>query len=207
MNQSSKHLATRILALALGTTLGLASFPSVSRADGAYAGVGAGTSRADVLCDLDISCTADDSDTGIKIFAGFQFVPEIAVEVAYVDLGEASITGNDFTLGATRITFETSGVNVAAVASLPMNETFAFTAKGGLFLWNVDETAFSNVFGPGSLSESGTSFMVGLGGTINLARQVALRLEWEGFFDVGDENTTGQSDLDLLSAGILIRFQ
>lgn len=207
MKQPNNTHAGRILALLLGAiSVGLAMSPSVSRAQGAYVGASAGTARADVLCDLDISCASDDSDSGFKIFAGFEFAPEIAVEAAYVDLGEVSISGFDSGfVGPTRFTFETSGVNVAAVASLPMNNTFAFTAKAGLFLWNLDATV-TDTTGSGSLSESGTDFMVGLGGTINLARQVALRLEWEGFFDVGDEFTTGQSDLDLLSAGVLIRF-
>jgi OOP family OmpA-OmpF porin len=207
MNQPHNSRAGRNLALLLAAaSVGLAMSPSVSRAQGAYVGAAAGTARADVTCDLDISCASDDNDTGFKVFAGFEFAPEIAVEVAYVDLGEASISGRDTGfVGAKRFTFETSGANVAAVASLPMSNTFAFNAKAGLFLWNLDATA-TDATGSSTLSESGTDFMVGLGGTINFAPQVALRLEWEGFFDVGDEFTTGTSDLDFLSAGLLIRF-
>jgi OOP family OmpA-OmpF porin len=206
MNQPHNSRAGRIFPLLVGAAIGLSLMPSASRAQGAYVGASAGTSRADVVCDLNVSCTSDDNDTGFKVFAGFEFAPEIAVEAAYVDLGEASISGQDTGfVGATRFTFETSGVNVAAVASLPMSNTFAFNAKAGLFLWNLDATA-TDATGSSTLGESGTDFMVGLGGTINFAPQVALRLEWEGFFDVGDEFTTGTSDLDLLSAGLLIRF-
>jgi hypothetical protein len=31
-------------------------------------------------------------------------------------------------------------------------------------------------------------------------------VEWERYFDVGDEHTTGQMDIDLLSAGLIYKF-
>jgi OmpA-OmpF porin, OOP family len=130
----------------------------------------------------------------------------VALEVGYVHLGEASANGTDSVLGTTSVTWEASGFMVAAVGSIPIAERFALLGKVGLFRWDVDVRASSSVFGTGSVSKTGTDLMFGLGGSMNLGRNLAVRVEWERFNDVGDENVTGEGDIDLLSASIVFRF-
>ena len=182
------------------------AFTPMAQAEGGFAGVGFGNTSVDIECDLDITCNADDSDTGFKIFGGYQFNPNFAFEVAYVDLGEAKITGTDSVLGSTTATVEASGFNFAVVGSFPVGERFELMAKAGFFRWDLDLNASSSVFGSGSESETGFDPMFGIGGSFNITNNFGLRVEYEKFLDVGDEDTTGQSDVNLISASLVFRF-
>jgi len=185
--------------------LGIA-FTPMAQAEGGFAGVGFGQTSVDIDCDLDITCSAYDSDTGFKIFGGYQFNPYFAFEVAYLDLGEAKASGTDSFLGSATGTIEASGFNFAVVGSFPVAERFDLMAKAGFFRWDLDLSASSSVFGSGSASETGFSPMFGIGGSFNITKNLGVRVEYEKFLDVGDENTTGQSDVDLLSASLVFRF-
>jgi OOP family OmpA-OmpF porin len=182
---------------------------SAAQAQGWYGGVGFGQSKVEdfFICDLDISCSSDDTDSGWKLFVGNQFSPNAAVEFGYLDLGEFKISGNDSFLGSTSLTVEASGFNVALAGFLPVGNTVNLLGKVGLFLWDVDASASSSVLGSGSTSESGTDLMFGFGASFDIGKTTAVRIEWERFTDVGDENETGQSDVDLLSASLVFRFQ
>jgi len=193
------------LRIALAFALGIA-FTSMAHAAGGFAGVGFGQTSVDLECDLNISCNADDSDTGFKIFGGYQFNPNFALEVAYLDLGEAKLSGTDSFLGSTTATIEVSGFNFAVVGSFPVGERFELMAKAGLFRWDLDANASSSVFGSGSESETGFDPMFGIGASFNFTSKFGVRVEYEKFLDVGDEDTTGQSDVDLISASLVFRF-
>jgi len=202
MTLVGKFSALRVaLALALGIV-----FAPLAQAEGGFAGVGFGQTSVDIECDLNITCSADDSDTGFKIFGGYQFNPNFAVEVGYYDLGEAKISGTDSFLGSTTGTFEASGFNVAVVGSLPLGERFELMAKAGIFRWDLDFNVSSSVFGSGSASETGFGPMFGIGGAFNFTKNLGVRVEYEKFLDMGDEDTTGQSDVDFLSASLIFRF-
>ena len=192
-------------ALAVGIGLGCLALPATALAQGAYFGAGIGQSSVDIDCDLDITCTADEEDTGFKLFGGYNFTPNFGLEAFYVDLGEASITGTDSFLGAARATIEVSGFGLAAVGRLPVADRFEILGKAGLFIWDIDVGVQSGI-GSGSLSDDGTDLMLGLGGGYKLTENLSLQAEWERFLDVGDDNTTGQSDVDLFSVCLVLRF-
>lgn len=185
--------------------LGIAVTP-IAHAEGGYAGVGFGQTSVDVDCILDISCSADDSDTALKIFGGYQFNPNFAIELGYYDLGEAKLTGTDSFLGFTRARAEASGINFAVVGSFPVTERFTLMGKAGFFRWEVDYSEFTSSFGSYSASETGFDPMFGIGGAFNFSEKLGIRVEYEKFLDVGDEDTTGQSDVDLISASLVFRF-
>lgn len=182
---------------------------SMAQAQGWYGGVGFGQSKVKdfFICDLDISCSSDDTDSGWKLFVGNQFSPNAAVEIGYVDLGEAKISGTDSFLGSVSLDAESKGFNVALLGFLPVGQAVNLLGKVGLFRWDVDVTASSSSLGSGSLSESGIDLMFGFGASFNVGKTTAIRIEWERFTDVGDEDETGQSDVDLLSASLVFRFQ
>jgi OOP family OmpA-OmpF porin len=187
--------------------LGLAAVPSMVQAENWYAGASAGQSKADIGdCDLDISCSSDDTDTGWKIYGGYQFNPNGAIEFGYVDLGKAKASGTDSFLGVTSVDWETTGFTAALVGSLPVGQNFGLMGKLGLFHWDLDVNVSSSVFGSGSDSSSGTDMTYGLGLKYDFSKTVGARAEWDRFKDVGDDNTTGQSDVDLLSVGVVFKF-
>jgi len=202
--------------------LGLAAIPSTAQAAGWYGGIGFGNSTvkddsscSDVasLFDPGFSCSTDDTDTGWKVFIGNQFNKNAAIEFGYVDLGKTTASASGTVLG-TPVSLsgdvKAQGFNVDLVGSLPVNNEFSFLGRIGLFRWDVDASASANVGGfPGSASESdtGVDLTFGLGAQYDFTKNAGVRVEWERFQDVGNEDTTGQSDVDLLSLSLVFRFQ
>jgi OOP family OmpA-OmpF porin len=70
-----------------------------------------------------------------------------------------------------------------------------------MFVWGVELDGAG-----GSESASGTGLSYGIGLQYDFTNTTGLRLDWERFADVGDEDKTGQSDVDMLSAGLVFRF-
>lgn len=156
-----------------------------------YIGAGAGITTSDLCNEISgpgVSC--DDEDTGLKIFGGFKFTPNIAVEGAWIDLGEVSASGPGGSA-----TVEADGFQIAAVGILPINPQWSLFGKVGAFMWDASATASSGA----SASDDGTDIMFGFGGMWNITPQFGLRAEWERF-DVDSE------DVDFLSVGIQFNF-
>lgn len=164
-----------------------------------YVGVGFGQSKAKDACtSLLPGITCDDTDTATRLFGGYRFNRNVAFEVGYSDLGKASasIPGISEEWKATTWDF-------LAVGILPINEQFALLGKIGLTSWSVDDTAT----GFPKESASGTDTTYALGVQYDLSSQIGLRAEWQNYSNLGDENTTGQSDVDVIGVSALYRFQ
>ena len=175
------------LAAAAALLLGI-SGPVIAQG---YIGAGAGITTSDLWNDISgpgVNC--DDEDTGLKIFGGYKFTPNLAVEGAWIDLGEVSASG----FGGTA-TAEADGFQIAAVGMFPINPQWSLFGKVGAFMWDASVTTNSGF----SASDDGTDIMFGFGGMWNFAPQFGLRAEWERF-DVDDE------DIDFLSIGVQFNF-
>ena len=158
--------------------------------EGGYLGIGLGQTKAKDACSGITNC--DDKDTGVKLFGGYQFNPNGAIEIGYVDLGKVKGTGTEF---------KTSGFDVDFVGTLPLNDQFAVLARAGLFFWKVD------LSGTSSGSANGSDLAYGLGVKYEVSRNVSVRFEWQQFKDLGDKNTTGTSDAKLFYASMAFRFK
>lgn len=231
-----KHIKSSVVRrtlVALGF-LSFAAGSIASHAQGWYGGIGVGQSKVDVdsvqglvedytffvygldCSDAGISCSSseDDKDTAFKLFAGFRVNKHFAVEGMFVDLGEATAKAS-LTDGVDTISLnasaEADGFAVAAVGFLPVSDTVSLLGKIGMFRWSLDakatltDTALA-ISESASESESGTDPMFGFGAEFALGKQWGARVEWEKFKDIGDEDTTGQSDVDLLSLSVLYKF-
>lgn len=71
-----------LLAAALAASCGLAS------AQG-YAGALVGLTSVDFDCPTGVSC--DDSDTGFKLYGGYEVAPNLSIEVGFTDFGKGKI--------------------------------------------------------------------------------------------------------------------
>jgi OOP family OmpA-OmpF porin len=223
--KSKRNHASRGYALGAALILALTATPMAFAAEGGwYLGGSVGSSRVDIdeaqinSLGSPSSTSSNEIDTGLKLFGGFQFNKNWAVEVAYIDLGKFTANNTDST-GTLNLDFKIKGWNVAGVGTLPVSESFAVFGKLGVLNWNLDYkcatasgTAVCNA--PTNRSASGTDLSYGVGLDYALTKQVGLRLEWERFKDVGDPNNTrgtdngktGQSDADLLSVGVKYNF-
>ncbi len=155
--------------------------------------------------------SVDDTDNGWKIYGGYKFNQNMAVEGSYADFGELTIDSNvtsPFT-GTIHTTWEAQTLAVAGVGILPLAYSMELFGKIGVHYWDVDlQSTASAGGGAGSASESdnGTSLLFGVGAGYNLNNNFALRAEWERYDNVGDDNTTGESDVDMWSVGVMYMF-
>lgn len=196
--RSGKRLA---VASVLGSALIVPGFALAQNPQGWYAGMGVGESTMKDESTALLGTQFDDSDTGGKIFGGYSFTPNGAIEFGYVDFGEFTGSGGGFTDN-----WEASGLNLSLLGAWPLAHQFSLLGKIGVTRWDVDNT-FTVGGAPFSPSENGTDVSYGVGAQYDFHRQVGARLEWERFADVGDSATTGQSDLDLLSLSVVFKFR
>jgi OmpA-OmpF porin, OOP family len=142
--------------------------------------------------------SVDDSDIGFKLGGGYMFNKYLGFEAAYVDLGKEKFTAPGFSADATA-----SGEVVSALGVWPINEQFSLLGRVGAI------NATVKVSGGGqSVKSTDVKLTYGVGGAFNLNKQFSVRLEWDRYDKLGnsDPNSTGESDVDLISLGVVYKF-
>jgi len=144
--------------------------------------------------------STDDTDTGWKLFVGYQVMPYLAVEGAYTDFGDATartlVTAPSPTTIHTKV--EADAWTLSALGMLPVGYNFTVFARAGINFWdfNVKSSAPGVVV---SGSDDGTDWVYGVGAMYRFTPNLSARAEWERYdFD--------NDDVDLLSAGISWHF-
>jgi len=189
--------------------LGLTAFAAfaltaamAARADvppGFYAGASVGKTKLSDEGFDSFGVDVDESDTGFKIFGGYSFNENFAVEVSWFDLGEVSGTLNDPFFGDIDFDVGVSGLNASAVGRVPVSETFSLFGKIGFASYDLDGHATISGVGSGSDSESETDLTYGVGAALSFGGQWEVRAEFEAInVDDGDAN--------MLSVGAMYRF-
>lgn len=188
-----------LLAVAM-FVLGVVSTPALSQDTGWFIGGTAGAVDAKQGCpSFPIAgFTCDDSSTGWRAFGGYRFAPYFGYEIGYADLGKVTQT----LAGFAPTTFESTAIDFVLFIAIPVGQDFSFFAKGGVFRWDID------VKSPGfaTTSAHGADQTYGFGMHYNFGKSLALRLEWQKYLDIGDINTTGRSDFEVTSVGLVLKF-
>ncbi len=133
---------------------------SLACAQQSFVGVSAGQS--------DTNVGGDSRKTAAKLFAGYDFTRNWAIEGGYADLGKPQ-----WPQGESR---ETAWY-LAGKGTMPINNQFDLFAKLGAS-WNkvaLNDTRKSDLY-------------AGVGGEYLFSKQVGLRLEYEDFGKFGDDN-------------------
>jgi opacity protein-like surface antigen len=163
------------------------------------------------------SSDLDDSDTGFSGLGGYRFNPYLAVEAAYVDLGELSYTGTGTvrlppipgTLAQTvSLTAATKGPMISAVGSIPLSDAFDLYGRAGILFADTEVDISLNVSGVSSadsFSDDSQDTVLGLGGAWHVGDAWTFRLEYQRALDVGSEDT-GETDVDFVSLGALFNL-
>lgn len=203
-----------------------------------YAGASVGVSdthgelvenRESTLVNVESASTDfDERDRAWKAFAGFRLNSVLALEASYADLGEhrmfTSIMGGFPVLPASiAITRKIRGYGLDLVATAPLGlERVRVFGRAGAFrarLTAIAELDGNIVFTNGNPEERRRSTSIhedvlrlGLGVEWQLARNLALRAEYERYsnvgraFRVGGSGTTGEADTDVASIGLVATF-
>lgn len=208
------------IATALVVTGGLMAGQAMAADTGGYIGVSVGTSKADIdqgeldrsLASLGVggTTTIDDKDTAFKIYGGYQFNRNFAIEGGYTNLGKFTsntiiTSGGSGTLSGE---WKAWSLDFTAVGILPLGESASLFGRAGVSAWSLN-TDF-RASGPGGVStfsesSSGVSGLLAIGGAYNFTPQFGLRAEFERHFSVGNDDT-GKSDIDLITVGLVYRF-
>lgn len=218
--------------LALAVLAALSTTPAVAEDRGFYWGFDLGqyqynldqndidTSLVDSLESGGFDVLSGSSETSEDGFTwgltlGYQFFRFLAVEAAWVDLGsaeyKASVEVDDGTFIIpldTKITSDSSGATLSALGILPFASNWQVYGRAGVYFANndLDVSASSGDIGvSGEDSDNTQEFYWGLGAGYTQA-QWTLRLEWQQYMDVGDESTTGETDIDRITLGAIYKF-
>ncbi len=179
---------------ATGSILGLAMLaPAIAAADsGFYLGgsVGSASVDADLGVELPILPEFDETDTGYKLFAGYNWqlsALALGIEGAYNNFGNPSTN-----FGIIPIAIEPTGYSVFGVAALGLGPIDLF-AKAGVLAWDADAIIDGEVS-----TEDGSDPGYGVGLRFNIG-SLQIRGEYE-VFDVDE------ADLSMLSVGLAFQF-
>ncbi len=144
--------------------------------------------------------TSGDIRTAWQTYITYQFLARWGVEIAYVDLGEATVDYSqiDEPIG---VIFDAignihprsaQGVKLSATYRFELNKNLQLQSKLGVFSWETDYF-FSGVTPPPenklltrTVSLSGTDVSVGLGLVHKLTNNVAAHLDWD-FYSIDGE--------------------
>jgi len=153
--------------VAAAMTASVISPIAMAEETGPYAGISVGQTEVDYE-GVSGTSIVEDSDTGFKIFGGYNVNKHFAVELTYHDLGN-----NEVTIGSATADIDLSAISIAAIGKLPVNEQF--TAFGKLGYADLDAEMNTNTT---TTSVSETDLLYGLGVQYKLD-QIELRAEWE----------------------------
>lgn len=169
----------------------------------------------------DIHSDFDSKDSAWKFGAGFQFLPWLALEVNYADLGRVrldTMSSGGGVPGAILIDRKVSGWGADAVFAAPLGPRFGIYGRAGAFRSHLDTSAQLSgnmVFTNGdstqthrSVTQDETVGRLGAGLSWNAWRGGGLHVEYERYFGigkafrVGGSGTTGEADIDVWWLGI-----
>jgi OmpA-OmpF porin, OOP family len=210
----------------------VATTATAAELGGLYVGGGLGSARYDIdygaqvrnaysgsaFTTVESADLTRSSDFGYKAFTGYQFIPPLALELSYVDLGkpkahyDLSTTLGLYTRDAT---YKIQGLNLAAVGTLPLSDAFSVHGSVGAFYSELKYSesgtdAPDNT--PNSFTASNrrrTDLSFGLGLTYRLRDQWAIRGDWDRFRNIGSEfalNADGNgrfSNVDLFTLNVI----
>jgi OOP family OmpA-OmpF porin len=130
---------------------------SIACAGNWYIGFGAGASKAldadnnlsadqNALALIGVSSgiTADENAADLSVFAGYQFIPQIAAEIGYEYLGKYKLNGAFSASIGSMAGFEedkVSAVTLSAVLSAPITPTFSLFGRLGIADTTIDQSA------------------------------------------------------------------
>ena len=195
-------MKTIYLAAAMASALSLSTPATAGFFDltlAPFIGASAGQASYDISCPATSTC--DDSDTAWKIYGGLEVNEYLAMEVGYADLGEAKFSG------APSGTIEANGMTMQLVGTFAINPSFSVIGRGGMNFLNLEKNGTIAGTPTNNVGDTDVVWSLGLGAQYNLSKSVGLRAEWERYFDVGDADTTGEIDIDLISASVVFMFR
>lgn len=145
--------------------------------------------------------SADDTDTGTRIFLGMELDPRFSLELGYTDLGEFTVnavsdgSGFAYAPGRVNMTVGVDGIDLSLVSRLPVGPAGSINIRLGMFLWD-GTIDLSDSFGFLHTSDDGSDVLVSFGGEYRLSDWLAVRADYT-LYNIDEDN------LDQISASLV----
>lgn len=150
-----------------------------------------------------VSCKK--TDTAFRVAGGYQYTPMWGVEVSYADLGKATASGLVLGIPASADLKATS-LQLAGTGTFPVSGAFSVIGKLGIARTNVKASGSALGITIVVGDATSTKAAYGIGVQYDFTKNVSARAQYEDLGKVGDVNTTGESKLTLISAGVIYKF-
>lgn len=153
------------------------------------------------------STSTDNSSTGYKLFGGYQFTPNLAVEGGYFDLGRFSYGSATTPAGTFNGSTRVNGLNLDLVGSVPLSDRFSVFGRVGAAYAQSRGNFASTGFVPVNTtnpSRNETTLKVGLGVQYAITQALSLRAELERY-RINDP-IRNRGNIDMASLGLVYKF-
>ena len=216
-SMKSKH-AMRHIALAMLGIVGAAEAVAQASNSYYYIGGGIGQARAELnderitrpLFGSGLTATninRDNHDTAYKLFGGYQFNRNFALEAGYFNLGKFGFSANTTPLGTFSGQVKIQGFNLDLVGTLPLSERFSVFARAGAQAAKTGATYSgsqpSSIFNP-SPSKREVNYKAGLGLQYEVTPSFLVRAEVERY-RISD-NIGKKGNADMVSVSLVFPF-
>lgn len=151
------------------------------------------------------------SDTGAvagKFQLGYNLGRTFALEGGYDYLGDVNFTSTT-NLGVIGGSKEAQLVNLDLVAKFPLNEQWSVLGRIGGYYWKTrNQMPSAATGGPGTttVNDNGWDFKAGAGVQYDFNPKWGMRGEFERFNGIGKNTTSGDSKVNQLTVGAVLKF-
>jgi OOP family OmpA-OmpF porin len=196
------------------------SIPFATAADDAawYIGGNIGQSRAKIDdksistalfgAGFNSSISNNDKNTAFKLFGGYQFNRNFAVEGGYFNLGEFGYTATTVPAGSLTGKIKLQGLNLDAVGMLPLSEKFSVFGRLGMQYAQAKDDFSSSGAVPSPTnpnpSKKALNYKAGVGVQYDFNRSLGMRVEAERYRI--DDAINNKGDINMYSLGLVYRF-
>lgn len=176
---------------------------------GIYLGGSIGYSQYKDSCkELTIPC--EDTDTAFRLFGGYQFNRNWALELGFGDFGEMEANGTIPAGGNGQRKIHSYAFDLTGIGSVYLTQRLSLFGRLGAYMGRTSvDREFANF--PSENTHDGktnSGFTYGAGAAYTLG-YLGVRAEWQRYDNIGTNNIAGGSgtdEVDVFSIGLLIRF-
>jgi OOP family OmpA-OmpF porin len=155
-----------------------------------------------------VTIDEDERDRAYKIFGGYQYNNNFALEGGYFNLGQLGYTATTTPAGTLTGEASISGLNLDLVGMLPFSEKFSAFGRLGLSYTRTEDTFSNSGFVPvpanADPSKNAANYKFGVGLQYDFTQALAMRAELERYRI--DDAVDNKADIDLISIGLVYRF-
>jgi len=176
-----------------------------------YLGGGIGQIKLDDYCNSSATITVTNcsgTDTGVKLYGGYNFHKNFAMEGGVIDFGELKATATR-TDDQRSLPVRTSGNSffAAGMGKIHVHPKATLFGKAGVHRWDVEVKTDITGIDVG-VDDDGVDFFYGIGGEVAPFpnEKIKLRAEYEIFRVENFRDSGADSDFEFLSLGLTYTF-